>query len=150
MSDLRHTFDKSYWRAVKQKVDGQDFFTHFYAALTTSPRVTAMFAHTDMRFQAKLLNESLIHASRFSTTFHADSYLQAVARHHAHDQLNVAPELYDLWLACMLDTVKRFDPLYDEEVDTAWRVVLAPAIAYMRSHYARPPGAPGSDPDPKP
>ena len=47
----------------------------------------------------------------------------------------IPPDLYDVWLECLMQTLKEFDPEYSSEVELSWRVVLAPGITYMKFKY---------------
>ena len=71
----------------------------------------------------------------FSTTLESSSHLKSIARRHSKTQVNIPPELYDLWLNCFLIAVKEFDPEFDQDIELAWSVILSPGIAYMKYHY---------------
>ena len=45
------------------------------------------------------------------------------------------PELYEAWLDSLIATARESDPDFDDELELAWRVVLAPGIAYMKFRY---------------
>ena len=42
------------------------------------------------------------------------------------------------WLESLIETVQLFDSRFTEEIELAWRVVLAPGIAYMKFKYDKP------------
>lgn len=50
-------------------------------------------------------------------------------------KLDIHPELYDLWLECLIETVAEFDDGFRDEVELAWRLVLSPGIVYMKFKY---------------
>ena len=50
-------------------------------------------------------------------------------------ELDIKPELYDLWLDRLVQAVREFDPKFDPEIETAWRRVLRPGIEFMKSRY---------------
>lgn len=64
-----------------------------------------------------------------------DLYLEYIAKRHNRHNLNIEPELYDLWLEALIDTVRECDDQFDAEVEQAWRSILDYGIEYMTSHY---------------
>jgi len=58
----------------------------------------------------------------------------SAARHSARG-LDVAPELYDLFVDSLLASVAEHDPAFDEDVEAAWRAALQPGLDYMRARY---------------
>ena len=65
----------------------------------------------------------------------ADLYLEYIAKRHDRHHLNIEPELYELWLEALIDTVRECDPEFDATVEKTWRSVLRYGIDYMVSHY---------------
>ena len=62
-------------------------------------------------------------------------HLERLARLHSRAELDIKPELYDLWLDRLVQAVKEFDPMYDPEIEAAWRRMLQPGIEFMKSRY---------------
>ncbi len=60
--------------------------------------------------------------------------MPGLAEKHGHKGLDIRPELYEVGLDALLETVKRHDPEHSHEIDEAWRTTLASGIEYMRSH----------------
>ena len=133
---LRNLFTLSYQRAVVPDYNG--FFLSFYKRLTgTDPAITALFARTDMDRQSKMLMQSITHVTAFSATLEPTAELDFIARLHGRDRLNLPAAYYDTWMESLLDTVRDRDPKFDENVDRAWRTVMAPGIEYMKSFCSR-------------
>jgi hemoglobin-like flavoprotein len=65
----------------------------------------------------------------------ADLYLEYIAKQHDRHHLDIEPELYELWLEALIDTVRECDNEFNAEVEQAWRSVLRYGIDYMISHY---------------
>jgi hypothetical protein len=40
-----------------------------------------------------------------------------------------------VWLDCLIETVRQFDPKFNEEVATAWRAVFSKGIEFMTSRH---------------
>lgn len=129
---LRNLFNLSYQRAVVPDFYG--FFDSFYSRLTAqSPVFSELFKHTDMEKQIKMLMQSITYVTSFSATLEPTEELNYIAGLHGRDKLDLPGEYYDVWLDCLLHTVREKDPKYDEQVERAWRIVMAPGIEYMKS-----------------
>jgi len=117
--------------------ENEKFLTRFYEHfLTTSPRVAEKFADTDFERQKDALRLSLRMMAMASVESDAaDLYLEYIAKRHNRHHWNIEPDLYELWLDALIDTVREFDDEFDAEVEQAWRSVLRYGIDYMSSHY---------------
>lgn len=136
------TFNQSYERIMGKGVrltdQSDDFFEDFYQQfVTSSPEVAAAFASTDMQKQRSMLKKSLLFLVSFFASHEANPYLEQVARRHSTGDINVPSHLYDAWLECLIDSVRRFDPAFDNDVELAWRLVLGHGITYMRFMHDR-------------
>ena len=113
-----------------------DFLRRFYTLfLASSDTVAKKFEHTDLRKQARMLKTSLYIMMSASCGSEQIVHLERLAKLHSRAELDIKPELYDLWLDRLVQTVKEFDPMFDLEIDTAWRRVLQPGIEFMKSRY---------------
>ena len=103
-----------------------------------SEAVAAMFGETDMRRQKRALKASL-----YTAMLAADGNRPAIEQLHdlsrRHRERGISPELYDLWLECLIDTVRQCGGAFDVRTERAWRSVLAVAIDIMRDTDDRPP-----------
>jgi len=111
------------------------FLEDFYRRFLANGEVRAHFRDTDMAQQRQMLRRSLQHVLAFSVTMTATEYLVNLAKRHGRGDLDISPALYDTWLEALIATVRSRDPEFNRDVETAWRVVLAPSIAFMRSYY---------------
>ena len=112
-----------------------DFFQTFYRLLLdSSPVIPLMFVDTDFEKQNKLLQHAigllLIYAKRKNPAL-----LERLAIRHSQQDLDVDPSLYPLFGDSLIAAVKRHDPECSAEVETAWRVALAPGIEFMGKKY---------------
>lgn len=136
--DIIKVFDASFARALAREVDGRSFFDAFYERfLAASPAVAEKFRHTDMHRQQVMLKKAFYHLVSFYASSHADHYLDQVAIRHGRHHLDISPALYDLWLETLVATLWDFDRECSDEVELAWRLVMAPGIVYMKFHYDR-------------
>ena len=134
MTESDEIFNDSYERCLKRP----DFFYRFYDNyIGADETVAEKFAHTDMDKQKDMLKASLhmLMALRSSDSAGAVSYFRRIGTVHGRKGQDIAPEMYDLWLNCLLQTVEEFDDRYDAEVEMAWRKILAGGIRIMKSVY---------------
>lgn len=134
MTRVDEIFNDSYQRCLAK----EDFLDRFYANYIASNKVVAQkFAHTDLKKQKAMLRASLhmIMALRLSGPEKAVAHFERIGAIHGRRNHDIEPELYDLWLTCLLATVQECDERYDMEIDTAWREVLAGGIKIMKSMY---------------
>lgn len=113
-----------------------DFLARFYALfLASSETVAKKFEHTDLKKQARLLKTSLYIMMLASDGSERLAHLERLARRHSRTELDIGPELYDLWLDCLIRTVGEFDPKFDQDIEKAWRQMLEPGIEFMKRRY---------------
>jgi len=116
-----------------------DFLLTFYGIfMDSSEEVREKFEHTDFEVQTRVLAESLwtmAVAAQAPKQSPAWGDLPRLAARHGRQDLGIRPELYEQWLDCLIEAVRRHDPQFSPELEAAWRETLAPGIAYMRSKY---------------
>ena len=133
--DYEEIFDQSFERC-RNRQDSVPFFESFYARyLAADPRVAEAFRHSDMQHQQKMLEKSFYSLLVFYATNNADDYIEQIAKRHDRAHKNIPPDLYDLWLDKLIETVAEYDPSYDIDVELAWRLVLSTGITYMKFKY---------------
>lgn len=131
--DYRQLFHDSYLRCVVSDQDG--FFERFYELFIASDlEVSEMFANTDMKRQITLLQESLLHMIDFSNSKVANQRMQEIAIYHGSTEMNIPLRMFDLWLDRLIATVRERDTRFTPQIETAWRVCLAPGIAFFKAH----------------
>ena len=129
--------DNIFKHSLHKCEENENFLTRFYEHfLAASPRVAEKFANTDFERQKEALRLSLRMMAMASVESDAaDTYLEYIAKRHDRHHLNIEPELYELWLEALIDTVRECDNEFDAEIEQAWRSVLRYGINYMISHY---------------
>ena len=122
--------------SVERCTCSPDFLRRFYALfLASSDTVASKFEHTDMRRQARMLKASLYIMMLAGGGSERTAHLERLARLHSRAEQDIKPELYDLWLDRLVQAVSEFDPMFDPEIETAWRHLLQPGIEFMKSRY---------------
>lgn len=116
-----------------------EFLDRFYKIFISSdPAVAGKFAHTDMKRQQVMLKSSLfmlLEAAGRNPPRESLAHLERIAERHDRKHLDIKPEMYALWLDCMLQAVAEFDRKYNSDVERAWRHILASGIDVMLSKY---------------
>ena len=127
-------FEDSYGRLfgpdVATSESSQGFFELFYENFLQHESVKDLFQTTDMHAQVQMLKRSLFHLVTFYVTGRPGPELERIANFHA--DLNVQPDMFDLWLKALMTTVRQYDIHADERTQLAWCWALSPGITYMR------------------
>jgi hemoglobin-like flavoprotein len=122
--------------SLERCTQNRSFMERFYDLfVASSPEVMEKFKFTDFRRQRRMLKASL-----YMLVFAAEGrpegfvHMEEIAKKHGAGNLNVKPEMYDLWIESLLKTVSEFDRGFNPEVERAWRNMLHAGISYMKSH----------------
>jgi hemoglobin-like flavoprotein len=122
--------------SIERCSSSPEFLRRFYTLfLASSDTVAKKFEHTDLKRQARLLKASLYILMLASGETERIVHLERLAKLHSRTELDIKPELYDLWLDRLVQAVEEFDPMFDPEIGTAWRRVLEPGIEFMKARY---------------
>jgi len=118
-------------------VDGGKLLDRFYELfIGSSSEVAEKFRETDFAKQKLALSSSLymmVMAAQGGDA--ALAYLDKIARKHARDALDIRPELYDVWLDCLLQAASENDPDYCDLTEASWRETMGFGIQVMRERY---------------
>ena len=136
MANFDQIFKDSMTRVLGNGAYNPAFIRSFYDIfLETTPAVAKKFEHTDMSAQRTMLHDSLLMMVEFNRTREPSPALQQLANSHSRRVHDINPEFYELWLDSLVAAVSRYDPEFTDQVDLAWRIALAPGIAYMCFDY---------------
>jgi hemoglobin-like flavoprotein len=113
------------------------FLDRFYEIfLESSPEVAEKFKRTNFARQKVALGQSLylmVMAAEGGEA--AVAYLDRIAARHGRDDLDIRPELYDVWLDALIATARELDPEFDDDTEAVWREMIRPGIEIMRARY---------------
>ena len=124
---------KSYGRCLSTGDMLQTFYDYF---LSSSPVVAEKFRNTDFDNQKKLLKHGINLMIMFAAeTFAGNSGLKRLQQSHSRGNLNIRPELYDLWKKCLMRAVEKHDYKANTEVMNAWDYVLGKGIKFITAGY---------------
>lgn len=136
VKDYKLIFSESYKRILETGSYSGDFLDDFYRRfLASSSEVASKFGKTDMTNQREMLKQSLYQMLMFLTDKQSTEYLEKMAVRHSRKGIDIPPRLYDLWLECLIGAVRDYDSQFSDDVELAWRLVMAPGIVYMKYKY---------------
>lgn len=89
------------------------------------------------RGQKRVLEASLhmLMALRSTEPEVATAHFRKIGIAHGRKMNDITPELYDLWMTCLLETVEECDYRFNKRVEAAWTELLANGINIMKSMY---------------
>jgi hemoglobin-like flavoprotein len=132
-------FDASFRRVLGEGAYNPAFTDSFYRHfLGSSDEVAARFANTDMGQQKTMLHDSLLLLVEFNRSRRLSQQMSRLAEVHSQRGQDIPAPLYELWLDALIATVRERDSEFDEQVELAWRLTLAPGIAYLTFGYDHP------------
>jgi hemoglobin-like flavoprotein len=130
---------ETFLASLKRCLAAPAFLESFYARFVgSSEEIREKFRNTDMKRQARVLEDSLYvvaNAVQGTENSLAREALPALAARHSRQDLDVPPRLYDQWIECLVETARVHDPQFAPEVEAAWRETLAFGADYMRQRY---------------
>ena len=136
MPNYTEIFSESVKRVLGNGAYNPEFIRDFYDTfLEASPVVAEKFEHTDMSAQRTMLHDSLLLMMDFNRTRVPTPRLTQLAEIHSRRGHSISPAFYDLWLDSLVTALGRHDPGFDNDVELAWRIALAPGICFMRFAY---------------
>ncbi len=135
-NELAQIFNDSYERVMNAPGKSGEFFSAFYDLLiATSPEAAGKFRDTDIEKLVKMLHASVALLLAYYGTGTQDGYLRKLAERHSKRGADIAPRLYQIWLDCLIETAHRFDPMFNDDAEIAWRAVFSKGIEFMASMY---------------
>lgn len=122
----------SYNRA-KQNNLAEKFYEKLLASDT---RISNAFTHTNFEEQRKLFVKGLLMLLQYGdNTTIGNIAIKRLGHSHSREGMNIAPELYPLWVQCLLETIAELDPEYSHELEQLWRNKLKKGIDAMTEAY---------------
>jgi hemoglobin-like flavoprotein len=129
---------EAFLASLKRCLAAPGFLESFYERfVASSAEVREKFRNTDMKRQARVLEDSLYvvaNAVQGEENSLARGALPVLAARHGRQDLDISPHLFDLWIECLVETVRSYDPQLTPAVEAAWRETLTFGADYMRQH----------------
>ena len=135
--EIAQVFNDSYERLMRSPEGGLAFYREFYVILMERSELAAeKLRGLDVERQVKTLQAAVI--TLMLTYGSGDvEYAKRLGERHGQRGLGIPPELYVVWLDCLIEAVSRYDGKFDGRVEEAWRGLLSEGIAVMVREYDR-------------
>ena len=113
------------------------FLDRFYELfVSSSDSVADKFRDTDFDNQKRVLASSLyLMIMAMESGEAAVAYMERIASRHNRDDLDIRPEMYDVWLDCLVCAASACDPSFSDEIEQNWREVMRFGIEFMRKRH---------------
>lgn len=114
-----------------------EFFDSFYLRFRdSSDEIAAKFVNTNVRAQSRALRDSFYLLLRaVGDDPEASQQLELRALRHDRKHLDISPWMYEVWLECLIETIREFDPELDGATESAWRRIMQQGIDFMITRY---------------
>jgi hemoglobin-like flavoprotein len=130
---------ETFLASLKRCLAAPGFMHAFYERFVgSSDEVREKFRRTDMERQVRAVADSLYvvaNAVQGEERSPARGALDAIAARHSRKDLDIPSGLYDVWVECLVETARRYDPPFGPDVEAAWRETIAFGVEYMRQRY---------------
>jgi hemoglobin-like flavoprotein len=130
---------ETFLASLRRCLAAPGFLDSFYERfMGSSEEVREKFRNTDMKRQARVLEDSLYvvaNAVQGEERSPARGALPALAARHSRQDLDIRPGLYDLWIDCLVETARVHDPQFDAGVESAWHDTLVFGADFLRQRY---------------
>jgi hemoglobin-like flavoprotein len=137
MENIKAIFDSSYKRSLGNRSFNNDFIERFYSKfLRKSEEISALFKNTNMSAQKTMLHDSIHMMVEYYQSSELPIGMKRVAEVHGKEGRAIPLRMYEIWLDSLISTVEEFDPEFNDDIEQAWREVLAPGIAFMKGSYS--------------
>ena len=97
-----------------------------------NPRFSERFSSVGLEEQTKMLKASIILIYNSASLPSVRNSVKNLGRRHKNLGLDISEDELNAWFDALLNTVKKFDPLYDESVDAAWTETLRLGLSIMK------------------
>jgi len=133
LANQNETVKLSHARCIQSQSFLDDFYNSF---MGSSQEVRQMFVNTDLEKQKSLLKDGITYLIMYD----ADNIIGKIALKnigeiHNRNQKNIEYKFYPIWTKCLLQTVAKHDPKFDDDIKLAWDSVLIRGIDFLKSQY---------------
>ncbi len=131
--DKSQIIQDSYNRCLE---DDRFLDTFYRIFLGKSDEIPSKFANTDFKKQKLLLKGSIGMLVKFSTgNEHVLATVERLGETHSRQGHDIRPELYELWLDSLCETLEVHDPEFSPELLATWREEMRDGIELIISRY---------------
>ena len=124
---------QSYERCMQSPTFFSDFYSHF---MSKGRLIQEKFKNTDMTHQMNALKHGLQYMIMFASGSKiAATKIDDLATTHDRNHRAISPDMYEDWMASLLQTVKEHDKEYSKELAWAWKNVMSHGIVRMKTRF---------------
>ncbi len=128
MSGVMESFDR-----VRHRGLAQGFYRTLLGA---DPRIKVMFENTNFERQRDLFLHGLLVLIEYANgQVLGEVAIERLGELHSRRKMNVPPDLYPIWVNCLVETLARLDPQFSPTLDRQWRETLQKGIDIMTRVY---------------
>jgi hemoglobin-like flavoprotein len=115
------------------RVCNKEFAGRFYDIfLDADPRIKPLFKHTDFERQSELLLHGIFVLLEYAEgKAVGELAIQRLGELHSRKRMDVTPDMYPIWVNCLIKTLAETDPRFSPELETKWRKALKKGIDIM-------------------
>jgi len=119
------------------RVYGHRLSERFYEILLNAdPRINALFQHTDFARQRELFLHGLISLLDYAEgKASGQMAINRLGELHSRRRMNIAPEMFIVWVDCLMKTMAELDPQFSPQLEADWRRTLGPGIDVIKQMY---------------
>ncbi|MDK9737126.1 globin [Vibrio sp. D404a] len=111
----------------------QEFLESFLADFCEhNPRFSERFANVGLEQQTKMLKASIILIYNSSGLPSVRNSVKRLGKQHKDLGMHISEQELNEWFQSLLNTVKKFDPHYDAQVEQAWTETLDVGLKIMK------------------
>ncbi len=133
MTEDYKTVEASYDRCLE---NGEFFDTFYDTFFAKSEEIPPLFANTDFLKQKQVVRLSVRMLIRIGLGEEGTMVaINKLGESHSRKQHNIRPELYELWLDALCESVAKHDPEYSPELEQKWRDTMHAGIELITSKY---------------
>jgi hemoglobin-like flavoprotein len=105
----------------------------FYELLLDSdPRIKVLFSKTDFNKQTDLLIHGIIVLLEYADGKSMGKMaINRLGELHSRKRMNITPDMYPIWVNCLMKTVSEMDPEFTPELEDQWRKSLQKGLDIM-------------------
>ncbi|MEF1229288.1 globin [Vibrio fortis] len=97
-----------------------------------NPRFSERFANVGLEQQTKMLKASIILIYNSSGLPSVRNSVKRLGKQHKDLGMDISEQELNEWFQSLLNTVKKFDPHYDAQVEQAWTETLDIGLKIMK------------------
>ena len=127
------TSNERFYESFERCRIDQEFLESFLADFWVhNPRFSERFENIGFEQQTKMLKASIILIYNSSGLPSVRNSVKKLGKRHKDLGMDISEQELNDWFNSLLNTVKKYDPHYDEQVEQAWTETLDVGLTIMK------------------